>query len=599
MFDFTSQLDDFFLALYVHLTSDPVNESFTAAVLLAVFLIVLVLHKKAAAILKHLGREFNSYGLFLIGLVFPLIYLVIMKAADTYFQGKFAVILFQAVAYFYLGFYLVKNLLKPLKISIVPWNFISYILLFLTVFFFLLLSLNAHFFHNTDLQEVFSIAYKISAILLIYMFLLKALRFLSDYLPERLRLTKNILQSLLSVVSVLYIIVAALWLFKIIGFASSLFVGGVAVFVAILGYGLLKAYTASYLGPKTEGDESSYKGLLNSIASFLNLLLIYVLYIIFKLFFNLGHVTHYLSEAYLINTGVIIISVFSLIAGVFIFFFLLSLLGIVKHTVYFYNMKLGKELEAASLRSLVSNLGLLIVIIITLSELGLTWKALLPIAGALGIGIGIGLQSIMNNYLSGFILLFSKRLKIGDIIEIEGNAGRAIGNTLETIYGRVVSVDTFSSVVTTTDGIEIVVPNSQFIDKQMVNYSLSDYRIRVRIPFGVSYSADPNTVKDILLKVASENTQILKTPEPGLWFTEYADSALVFYLLCWVNIKDIWKINPVISDIYFKAWYELEKAGVVIPFPQRDVWFKNNLKVEIENELGEHFQKKPDTGGGE
>ena len=96
-----------------------------------------------------------------------------------------------------------------------------------------------------------------------------------------------------------------------------------------------------------------------------------------------------------------------------------------------------------------------------------------------------------------------------------------------------------------------------------------------------------------------ENTQILKAPEPGLWFTEYADSALVFYLLCWVNIKDIWKIDPVISDIYFKAWYELEKAGVVIPFPQRDVWFKNNLKIEIENELGEHFQKKPDTAGGE
>lgn len=125
------------------------------------------------------------------------------------------------------------------------------------------------------------------------------------------------------------------------------------------------------------------------------------------------------------------------------------------------------------------------------------WAALLPIAGALGIGVGIGLQNVMKNYISGIILLFTNRLKIGDIIEIDGNAGRAIGNTLETIYGSVVSIDTFSSVVSTTHGIEVVVPNSQFIDQQMVNYSLSHSTIRIRIPFGVSCGSDPNKVRDI------------------------------------------------------------------------------------------------------
>ena len=141
-----------------------------------------------------------------------------------------------------------------------------------------------------------------------------------------------------------------------------------------------------------------------------------------------------------------------------------------------------------------------------------------------------------------------------------------------------------------------MVPNSKFIEQQLVNYSLSNYTIRVRTPFGVSYSSDPNTVKDILIRVARENTQILKSPEPSVWFTEYADSALVFYLLYWVNIKDLWKLNPVISDIYFKAWYELEKGGIVIPFPQRDVWFKNNLKVEIEKEIHDNFEKRQDGG---
>ncbi len=92
-------------------------------------------------------------------------------------------------------------------------------------------------------------------------------------------------------------------------------------------------------------------------------------------------------------------------------------------------------------------------------------------------------------------------------------------------------------------------------------------------------------MKEILLKVADENTQILKSPAPGVWFSEYADSAIVFHLLLWVNIRNLWKVQPLISEMYFKVWYELEKAGIVIPFPQRDVWFRNDLKVEIEKEL--------------
>lgn len=145
------------------------------------------------------------------------------------------------------------------------------------------------------------------------------------------------------------------------------------------------------------------------------------------------------------------------------------------------------------------------VILISLSKLGLTWKALLPLAGTLGIGIGFGLQTIMNNYISGFILLFSKKLKVGDIVEIEGNAGRAIGNILKTIYGRVISIDVLSTVIRTTDGIERDSP-----------FSLSN-------------------------------------PEAGVWFSEIADSALVFYLLCWVNIRMLWRINPFVSEIYFKG----------------------------------------------
>ena len=153
------------------------------------------------------------------------------------------------------------------------------------------------------------------------------------------------------------------------------------------------------------------------------------------------------------------------------------------------------------------------------------------------------------------------------------------------------SIDILSTTIQTTDGIEIVVPNSQFLSNQIINYSLSDSNIRIRIPFGVSYSSDPNTVKELLLGVARGHKQILNNPEPNVWFSEYGDSALVFYLLFWVDIRLLWRINPLVSETYFNAWYELEKAGVVIPFPQRDVWFKNNLKIEVDKEQGD-LQKK-------
>lgn len=594
MFDFVTQLDDLFLHLYLNLVANIRAESITFVILLVFFLIIIFLHKKAVSFILRSDWKFKSYGVFLIGLIFPLIYLIIVKHSGGYLKGSMAIIFFNSLAYYYLGFYLIKNMLEPLKISYVPWNFFAYILLAITVVFVMLLKLNDLVFDNPAIQEALSIIYKVATILLIYMFLLRGIRILTEWLPDKLSLTKTVLQSLLGFASILYLMIAALWIFKIIGIASSFFLGAVVIFIAAVSYGLVRAYVGTHLKPKLESEQTPYKGFLKSIDIFLNLLFLYLLYWIFTLFFNLNQITNYLSELFLLNTGLIVISLFSLISGVFVFFFLLSIVGILKHAVYFYNIKHGRDVEAGSLRSLVSNLGLLVVIMITLSQIGLTWKALLPVAGALGIGLGIGLQNIMNNYISGFILLFSRRLKVGDIIEIDGNAGRAIGNTLDKIYGSVESIDTFSSIVSTTDGIEVVVPNSQFIDQQMVNYSLSHSNIRIRIPFGVAYASDPNKVKEILLKVANENTQILTNPAPNLWFTEYADSAIVFYLLCWVNIRHLWKINPVVSEIYFNAWYQFEKEGIVIPFPQQDVWFKNNLKVEIEKDDSVVTKKESD-----
>lgn len=584
MLNFTSELDDLFIGIYLEISAHLKIELLTTVLLLGVLLLVIILQARVSVWLSRTRWNNNKYIAFLIGLIFPFIYYFIVKYSSEYLNGSIAHIVFSSVAYFYLGYYIIKYLLVALKIEYVPWKLLSYILLVVASGFLMLIGLNKVSLNNIVIHEAFSLVFKLTLILLVYIFLISAVKALSVYVSEGRNFLKSIASSLLGFISVIYLIIAALWLFKIIGFASSVFVGGVVIFITIVLYVALKTFGKSQLESMVGDQFDSYASVVKSAEYFLNLLLVYILYLIFLKFYNLALFTAHLNELRLINTGVINITVFSIFSAVFIFIFLLSIVNLLKHAIYYFNIRKGNELQAGSLRSIVGNLGLLIVITVALSQLGLTWTALIPVAGALGLGIGIGLQSIMKNYISGIILLFSNRLKVGDIVELEGNAGKKIGNTLESIYGSITSIDTFSSIVSTTDGIEVVVPNSQFIDQQMVNYSLSDSIIRIRIPFGVSYGSDPNQVKEILLEIASENTQILQNPAPSLWFTEYADSAIVFYLLCWVNIRNLWRINPVISEINFKAWYRFKEAGVVIPFPQQDVWFKNNLKVEIEKD---------------
>ena len=362
---------------------------------------------------------------------------------------------------------------------------------------------------------------------------------------------------------------------------SEAIVAGILILIAIVLYVFTYFFKKNFK-KKFVGYESDYNTLFKYIDRIFWLYVIFAVYIIFYYIFNLEGFTEKLKSFLLIDNDLFKVSVFSIIFSAFKLFFFYCLIHLFKNFVYIILKYRNNEVTAGSLRSLISNLGFLVLFVIVLSDLGINWKLLVPVAGALGIGIGIGIQDIMNNYMSGFILLFTRRLKVGDVVEIEGNAGRAVGNNLETIYGKVESIDLFNTVVLTLDGIEIIVPNSQFTNNQVVNYSLSTSEVRIRIPFGVAYSSDPNEVKEILLNVASKNMQILKKPDPIVWFKQMGDSSINFDLLCWVNIRFLWKINSLISDIYFTAWYDLKEKDITIPFPQNDVWFKNNLKVEID-----------------
>ena len=320
----------------------------------------------------------------------------------------------------------------------------------------------------------------------------------------------------------------------------------------------------------------------------LNLIFLYIIYRVSAYLLNLKPFIEKLSTIYIVRTELVSISILSVISGIYVLLLVYYTIEFLKHLVYHYYLNQGNEVTAGFMKSLIANIGILIVAFAFMSGLGISWKVLIPVLSALGVGVGFGLQTIFNNYASGFILLLSRKVKVGDVVELEGNAGYSIGNTSNSIYGRVVSVDFLSTIIRTMDGIEISVPNSEFISGKIINYTLSDPYVRVRVPVPVSYDANPKRVEEILLQVVSDvEGAVLDMPgkEPEVWFFELSDSALVFYVVFWVDLRKLVRVRYVRSQVYYSAWKRLKEVGIQVPYPQRDLWFKNSLKVEIERDV--------------
>lgn len=187
------------------------------------------------------------------------------------------------------------------------------------------------------------------------------------------------------------------------------------------------------------------------------------------------------------------------------------------------------------------------------------------LAGALGVGIGFGLQNIANNFISGLIILFERPIKVGDRIEV--------GN----INGDIVKISSRATTVNTNDNISIIIPNAEFISKQVINWSHNDRSIRFHIPVGVSYNEDPAKIKSILLDVANQHPDVLKKPAPDVLFVEYADSSLNFDLMVWtstyINRPTILK-----SQLYYLIFEKFKEHKVEIPFPQRDIHIRSGFE---------------------
>jgi len=228
---------------------------------------------------------------------------------------------------------------------------------------------------------------------------------------------------------------------------------------------------------------------------------------------------------------------------------------------------LDRSLQYA-IAQIVSNIVLIIGIFIVLDNAGIHLGALTVFAGAVGVGVGFGLQNIASNFISGLVILAERPITVGDRVEVAG------------IAGQVQHIRARSTVIVTNDNITMIVPNTKFIDSPVTNWTYGDPRVRFRLPVGVAYGSDVNKVREALLAAASENANTLKDPAPSVFLEKFGENSIDFELIVWSSEMS-YRPRRYRSDLNFAMEQKLREAGIEIAFPQRDLHIRSGvLKVQ-------------------
>ena len=200
--------------------------------------------------------------------------------------------------------------------------------------------------------------------------------------------------------------------------------------------------------------------------------------------------------------------------------------------------------------------------ITVLQSVGVNLNSLIVVGGAIGIGIGLGLQQVANNFTAGIILLIERSIKVGDRVEVGS------------LNGDVVHIGARATWVRTNDNIDVIVPNSEFTQKPVTNWTAEDRQVRFSIPLGVSYGSQPETVRNILLEVAASHPDVLSDPKPDVIFRGFGDNSLDFELRVWTTHR-VQTPRVLKSELYFQIFRAFRESGIEIPFPQRDLHLKS------------------------
>jgi small-conductance mechanosensitive channel len=199
------------------------------------------------------------------------------------------------------------------------------------------------------------------------------------------------------------------------------------------------------------------------------------------------------------------------------------------------------------------------VLVFSLVSVNIPLAVFAFLGGALVIGVGFGAQNLINNFISGMILLFDRSITVGDIVEVDGQGG------------TVTAIGMRSSHIKRFDGVELLVPNSQFLQEKVTNWTLSDKRLRYSIGVGVAYGSPTRQVSQVILDTVRGHEMVLMDPPPTVLFEEFADHALTFTVYFWLELLSVRDNRIIVSEIRHRISEALARAGMVIAFPQRDV----------------------------
>ncbi len=224
-------------------------------------------------------------------------------------------------------------------------------------------------------------------------------------------------------------------------------------------------------------------------------------------------------------------------------------------------------------------------LMVGLASIGLDFSQLALVAGALSIGVGFGLQSIVNNFVSGLMILFERSLKIGDVVELDSG-----------VRGVVREIRVRSTLVATADGVDIIVPNSEFVSGKVINFTLREPYHRIHVPFGVAYHSAKEQVREIVIEAARTVpfTHIAPGREPDVWLVRFGDNSLDFELVVWVNPAAVTRAGAVMATYLWEIETALKRHGIEIPFPQRDVHLR--VAASEVKSLGTTTPGAPPTG---
>jgi small-conductance mechanosensitive channel len=271
-----------------------------------------------------------------------------------------------------------------------------------------------------------------------------------------------------------------------------------------------------------------------------------------------------------VTIGKVVEAVLILLVGIWVINYLKKMF----HLVATRRLKLADN-EAHLYTRLLSYIMFIVVLVSSLIFVNIPLAIFTFFGGALAIGIGFGAQALISNFISGLILMFDKAVRMGDLVEVDGHRG------------RITSIGMRSSSIKRFDGVEMYVPNSAFLQQNVINWTASDTKIRYSIAVGVAYGSSTKIVERVLLLAVEAQPEVLRDPPPYIIFESFADSSLNFTAYLWLELTPAVNTNVVLSDIRHRIGERLDAAGISIPFPQRDLHLVGDQPLEVRMVAGE------------